>query len=143
MNIQKILKDAQTAAETASRAALDQLEAHGPKFSVHTADLAGNITSPSLGTMLDVCGGAYLTVPGNTQFVRELKKLGKNKDSHSNSYYTDNWSMWKSVYKGYQLSFNFSLQTRQERSIHVAAMSAALHVLSENGIPVDMKSYID
>jgi len=144
MDIKKILKDCQTAAETASRAALDQLEAHGPRYSIHEADLLGNATSPSIGTMLDNCGGAYLIIPGNCQFVRELKKIGKNDGrSYPPHYVGDGWDTYKGVYSGYVLSVRFSLSVRQEMAVHESAMKAAANILKSNGIPVSVKTYID
>ena len=138
-NAVKILRAATWAAETAARATLDQLEAAGSKYVVHESDILGK-KGRVVGEMLDLCGGAYLQIPGTTSFIRELKKVGK---LEVQTYSGDFWSIWKSVYKGYQLSISFPLQCRQEMSIHVAAMKAALRVLRENGVDATMKSYID
>jgi hypothetical protein len=142
MNINDIIKKCKTAAEIASKAALDQLEAHGPRFSIHEADLFGKTTSPSIGTMLDNCGGAYITLPGNCAFVRELKKIGKQNGSQHH-YYSDLWSLSKGVYKGYTFHIRFDLQVRQEMAVHTAAMNAVSNVLNENTIPAKVRSYID
>jgi hypothetical protein len=137
MTTLEIMQKCKQAAEIASRSTLDQLEAHGPKYTVHNADLFNN-KGPVIGTMLDVCGNAYVTIPGNCAFTRELKKLGKfERDIHSGEF----WSIRKSAYKGYILSIDY-LQ-RQEYSVNVAAVEAIALVLSENEIRAEVTKYID
>jgi len=144
MDINEIMKEAQTAANQAATEKFQELTNHGPKYAVHEADLGGKITSGQIGTLLDDCGGAYITLGGREQFVREAKKQGvQDENCHPPHYNGDGWSMWKGVYSGYIIHLDFDLQGRQEVSIHAAAMEAAVEVMKQYGMNANVKTYID
>ena len=140
--IHEILKEVINSAKTASASQLEQLEAQGPKFAVQDADLFGNPTSGIVGTMLDNCGGAYLTVSGKSKLVRDIKKCCENVgDKYRPEFRGEDWSLWKGVYKGYVL--HLSVTNRQEMAVHISAMNVAQKRLAEFGYDTRVYSYID
>jgi len=141
MNALEIIAEAIKSAEIASRATLDQLQAHGTRYTIHQTDLEGN-QGPAIDALLDLCGGAYINIPGTTPFIRELKKIGES-DKNSQWIKGKGWSITKGVYKGYTIHLDFQLMRRQEAKIHANAMKAAVDVFKSQGIPATLHTYID
>jgi hypothetical protein len=115
--------------DAADKAATDWLaaaEARGPKYSVHQADLLGN-QGPAIGTMLDVCGNAWVELKDKrTKLYKAFKGAG---------YLTPS---------GNSVALNYNLRGRQEMGLHIAAAEAALKVLTDRGIKeARVHSYID
>jgi len=81
-----------------------------------------------------------MILDGRSPFIRELKKIGRKNGCFIEG---DGWYISKSVYKGYMLSVDFNLQSRQEMGLHEAANEAAVKILASHGIEARMKSYID
>lgn len=143
MDVNKIMAKAVDAAHKAGKEQLKKLQAAGPAYTVHNVtNLVTDEMGPAIGTMLDVCGNAYLTISGTDAFVRAAKKQLSHDDSYLPNYRGDNWSMWKGVYKGYTLHLDTGL-LRQEFSVNEKAMYAAQEALKEQGVNVRVRSYID
>ncbi|GAH23232.1 unnamed protein product, partial [marine sediment metagenome] len=66
-----LVKKAQGLGRKAAQEQLAKLEKAGPRWALKDA-----FTGRPAGTMLDVCGFAWLTTPGRGKIVKALKKLG-------------------------------------------------------------------
>ena len=81
-------------------------------------------TGRVVGSMLDVCGRAYVQTRGNTAFAKWTKRL----DPHM----------------GKWLHFRNELEMRQEMGLHEAMAAAALRSLEADGIEgLSLYSWID
>lgn len=121
-----IIKAAEQAADKAAKEWLEQAQKRGPLFEVMSGDV-------SVGTLLDVCGGAYLKVKdGRRRFVK---------------YLLDAYTIegWVGAYYRSCVTIPHSLIGRQERGLNEAACKAYLAVLNENnvGLGLQYHSYID
>jgi hypothetical protein len=103
----RLLNQVVSVAEVAAQKKLEELQKAGPRFSVHNADLfTGKAQGPSLGTMLDNCGGAWICLPGKCTLVSSIKKHFRNLDRFSyqgHQYEGPSWYISKGTYKGYTL----------------------------------------
>jgi len=115
-------------ANMAAEAAGDKwvVEHTEPVYAVYNADvITGKAYGKSLGTMLDVCGIAYVQITDKrTGFAKYIKKIqnGYNNAVHLNSKYSG----------------------RQEWGLREACSYAALNVLDSHGIKgVSVWSHID
>lgn len=137
------------AREIGREAANDQfkkLQEAGPKFNV--VERVRN-RERKVGEMLDVCGGAYLTIPGRGKIIKAFKKLGiEGRFNHlggMNQEYTledEHMSVSKNYRRGYM--FLLGLNTgRQEMSVNEEAVVAASEFLNNAGLKCGWKSYID
>ena len=104
MNIQEMIDEASKAAEAAGKS---WMEAAVPKYVVHE-ELSGE----NFGTLLDMCGAAYVRVrDGRTKFARALKKhIGDYRGATT-------------------VPLETSYRRRQEYGLAVAQARAALMVL--------------
>ena len=141
-NVVSILREAQIAADNAATKCFARLVEQGAKYVVVNDNLFSDPAIPKkvIGTMLDLCGGAYLTIDGRQPIIRALKKIGKLQES---LYIGDFWSLSKSAYKGFKLNIQYKMSTRQEAQIHEDAMIAAANVLKLHEVKVSVKTYID
>lgn len=140
-----ILKEAQKAADDAATKCFARLVEQGAQYLVVNDSLFSDPGIPKkvVGTMLDLCGNAYLTISGLEPFTRFLKKIGKTENNDPNRYSGDFWSISKSSYKGYILHITHKLSMRQEMRIHESAMIAAANVLKSHRINVGIKTFMD
>ena len=117
-----IIKAAEQAADHAAKKWLSDAQKRGPLFEVMSGDV-------SVGTLLDVCGGAYLKViDGRRKFVKYLLDR-YNGNSHYRTCVT----------------IPHSHLGRQERGLHEAACLAYLKVLRYSQVDMGLRyySYID
>ena len=117
-----IIKSAEKEANEAANKWLTMAKKRGPLFEV----MSGGC---NVGSLLDVCGGAYLKVTdGRRKFVKYLL------DSYnSNSHYRS------------CVTIPHDFLGRQERGLHEAACKAYFKVLQENNVDCGLRyhSYID
>ena len=124
--ISQVALEAQNAGRLAGQARLDELKKAGPQWVVKNG-------SEVVGTMLDVCGGAYIVAKGTDPFIRAVKKYG------------DPWGV-VSVSKGYPTGYMVHIKDtlgRQEMSVNEAVEEAIAVVLRKYGVDASVRSYID
>ena len=130
------------AREIGRKAAEDQLkklQAKGARWNVVDEMAGGKV----VGQMLDVCGGAYLTIPGRGKIVKAFKKLAEHKDYQDGYYFEDNkMSISKAYKRGYNLFLGLNTG-RQEMSVNEEAAFAAGEFLNNAGLECQVHSYID
>ena len=136
----RLLETAKDAAELASNECYRNLVEAGPRYNIRNADLFGEVSGPVVGTMLDLCGGAWIVLNGNQKFVRDLKKIGNKKLDWIEG---SGWSLRKSVDSGYILHLNYSKSVRQESSVHSAAYHSAMKILDAAGVKGYVHTFID
>ena len=92
---------------------------------------------------MDVCGFAFLSVPGRGKIVSAFKKLGTY-EGRMGAYVigvTGALKIWKGYPSGYTLSM---ISTgRQEMSVNEAAVKAASEFLNANHLECGWSSRID
>lgn len=138
-----IMAEAGTAAAKAAEETFRKLEANGPAYTVHNADILTGAKGPAIGTMLDLCGGAWIRIKGTSPLVRVLKKIGRPDGSYPPTFEGDGWRISKDSYAGgYHLGFSYRLRVRQEASVHENAMTAAAEVLKAHGISAHVHTYL-
>jgi hypothetical protein len=117
---------AEAAASDAAEAWLDKALSRGPAFSVHQADAVTGKPGPSIGTMLDVCGNAWIRFTDKRDnFYKYVKRVSR--DNYHNS-----------------VPLLYKHAARQEMGLHEAAIRAAMDVLKSRGIKnIQFYSYID
>lgn len=119
----EILNQAIDAAIDAATEKLNELKNAGPKWAVKD----GNQT---VGTMLDLCGFAWVTgIKGNSPFVRQFKKIASYNEFGGFSYKQIRLSK---AYGG-GMDLRFPDLMRQEVSVKIAANKAGLKVLQDAG----------
>ena len=124
--ISQVALEAQNAGRLAGQARLDELKKAGPQWVVKNG-------SEVVGTMLDVCGGAYIVAKGTDPFIRAVKKYG------------DPWGV-VSVSKGYPTGYMVHIKDtlgRQEMSVNEAVEEAIAVVLRKYGVDAYVRGYID
>ncbi len=130
--LETIFAQARAAALTAGQAQLAKLQAQGPAFSIHNADvITGKPTGPSQGTMLDLCGFAYCLIPrrGLSKRLKAVKELIADGT-------LSDWS--------YQGALNVRLNTASQYiSVREAEAEAAVAVLKQHGITAYVDSRLD
>ncbi len=116
---------------------LNELKRRGPAYTVHD-ELHDN---KCVGTLLDVCGNASISIDGRSKLVKMIKK---NIPFMNNEWSGNNrsWIMYKGVLN-YKLIIITSL-CRQEMSVNEAECKAAIKTLKDNGFDgAEMNSWID
>ena len=133
-----IVKVAKKVGERAGQLKLKELQKAGPRWNV-----VDERKNKVVGQMLDVCGFAYLSVPGRGKIVGAFKKLGTY-EGRMQAYEAGangNLRIWKGYPSGYTLSI---ISTgRQEMSVNEAAVKAASKFLDENHLECGWSSRID
>lgn len=129
--LKNILSLAVQAGNEAGMARLATLRGQGPAYSIHPADLSGRITGPSQGTMLDLCGFAYCSIPSRVLSTRSkaVKQLVAEGLVRTNTY-----ERCLTVRLPY---------IDQAISVNEAQADAAARVLTANGITAYMSSRLD
>ena len=139
--LEAILAEAFVAGRDAASRKLDELRSRGPAFTVHDTGLFGKPTADNVvGTLLDVCGSAFLTVSGRSATHRILRRYLGNAPSLPGGgrvYYRPGYPT------GFVLSI-FDVTNRQELSVHEAAMEAVKDVLEKHGLTgLHVHSWVD
>lgn len=116
----KIMTEASEAAQKAAQVWLDVARSKGPAYMVGQANLITGELESIEGTMLDLCGGAYL----------------KFKDRRSSTYKSfvraDADERW--IYRESGIIYvAYALRGRQEQGLHVRAIKAAMEVFTKHG----------
>ena len=127
-----ILKEANEAAEKASCEWLAHATSAGPKYAVYSS-FSIDDNGVEVGTMLDVCGNAHITVKDKrTVFSKLLNKYYMKVDP------------WQAKRSNQTVLIDYSNKYRQEYGLHVAAAKAALEVLTKHGVKgLKLWTYID
>jgi hypothetical protein len=134
-----LLEIAMIAAELASNECYKNLVETGPRYNIRNADLFGEVSGPVVGTMLDLCGSAWIVLNGNQNFVRDLKKIGNKRLDWIEG---TGWRLRKSVDSGYILHLSYSKSMRQESSVHSAAYYSAMKILDTAGVKGHVHTHI-
>lgn len=131
MNLDTIMRKATIAHNGAAQAQLTKLQDQGPAWAVCDQNQNGRV----VGTMLDVCGSAYLSFDGNSKLARGLKKawgLKSLKDRQNGRSCIDvgDWFVGGEWPTGFSIVWRCY---RQEISVQLAGAKAALEVLAQYG----------
>lgn len=136
-NFEQILVEAENAAAKAAEKWLREAEARGPKYSVHSSDLAGN-SGPAVGYLLDVCGFAWIEFKDRRSgFYRWCKKY-VNAMNNSRGMRPERTLYRVPIGGAYD-----AWRGRQEMGLKEAAMYAANEVFLKYGIKTYVRSRID
>ncbi len=136
-SINDVMNEVVESATLAGTNRLNELKSRGPAYTVHD-ELNDN---KCVGTMLDVCGGASISLDGRSKLVKLIKK---NIPFMNNEWSGNNrsWIMYKGVLD-YKLIIITSL-CRQEMSVNVAECKAAVKTLKDYGYDgIEVSSWID
>ena len=134
-----MVRKAQEIGRKAAKEQLAKLEKTGPKWGLKDA-----FTGKPAGMMLDVCGFAWLTIPGRGKIVKAFKKLGgqDGRITGHKEYFLDGMRVSKCSYTpGYNL--DLKLTYSQYISVAEAAVKAVADFLNKNGIGCKWNSRID
>ena len=135
MRIITIVKVAKKIGEEAGRKKLKELQKAGNKWEV-----VNSSDNRVVGHLLDVCGIAWLSVPGRGKIVSAFKKIGTY-DARDQSYVIKGMRLWKGHPTGYTLSM---ISTgRQEMSVNEVAVQRACEYINANDVECNWKSVID
>jgi len=130
----KLVVMAKKIGEKAGQKKLNELKKAGPRW-----DVVDEGKNKVVGQMLDVCGFASISVPGNGRIARAFKKVGEY-DARMDGYVANGMRIFKG-YRGYALSI---ISTgRQEMSVNEAAVEAASDFLNANQLKCSWRSRID
>ena len=135
-HIEAILVKARVAADEAGDKWL--AEHTQPRFAVYSADLAGRPTSGILGTMLDVCGGAYICFKDKrTKFARYMKEREREERRAS--------GCDTRFFQFYSIHVHHKNSGRQEMGLAEAAIKAYYEVLRQHQLAdcIYVKTFID
>jgi hypothetical protein len=137
--VKRIISEARTVGQAAAEKQLQVLKSAGPRFAMvenAKGDFLSDSTKPEVvvGTMLDNCGGAYLSISARTPFYRVAKKVCEDSSL--------SFSCHKSVYSGGILSI-YNITNRQEMSVMEEAYKAIADYLKTHNIESRVVTYID
>jgi len=134
-----LIKGAQKIGREAAKEQLAKLEKAGPRWR-----LKDSFTGGPVGTMLDVCGFAWLITPGRGKIVKAFKKLGGQDGRITGhiEYFLGGIRISKChSTPGYNLELK--LTNSQYMSVTEAAVKAVSDFLNKNGIECQWNSRID
>ena len=138
--IHDILSRATKAAYQASLERLEYLESQPPQWEVTDGE------GQTVGTLQDVCGGAWVKFVANTTKNRGLANYIKaHAESGYNSHVFKTEDGEVRMGKGYPNGFNLYFKTvpTQYKSVEVVAANAFSSILNQEGFEVYVHSYID
>jgi hypothetical protein len=127
----EVIAEARRAGAVAAAAKLEELQAAGPKYTVHNGGLQHG-WGPAIGTMLDVCGFASMRISARGKFFQLAKKIAQGYRFYCTNAYGG----------GGHLSI-FDSTNRQEMSVNKAAADAHAEVLAKYGIQASVRTRID
>jgi len=125
-----LVKEAQKIGRKAAQSQLAKLEKAGPRWALRDA-----FTKKPAGTMLDVCGFAWLITPGRGKIVKAFKKLGKQDGRITGhlEYFLDGMRISKCCFgPGYNLELK--LTNSQYMSVGEIAVNAVYDFLNKNAL---------
>jgi hypothetical protein len=125
-DLQDLMKYVNEAAQKSAQIWYDVARSKGPVYLVGDANLFTGEIERITGTMLDLCGNAFLKFRDKrSAFYKACKKHG-----------------FESLGA---LDISYKLQGRQEHGLHVAAMKGALEVLNQHGLGDQfiLREYLD
>jgi len=126
-----IIQEARKAGRKAGEKQLALLKRRGPKWLVKDG-------KRTVGTMLDVCGGAWVVIDAKQGFYRMLRKMEKSGKTRLLRIYV------AKNYRGGGMLSIFDMCNRQELSVNEACYKAVAKVLREHGVKViGVHTYID
>lgn len=134
-----LIRKAQGLGRKAGKEQLAKLEKSGPRWA-----LKDSFTGRPAGTMLDVCGFAWLITPGKGKIVKAFKKLGKQdgRITGHKEYFLEGIRISKCCFgPGYNLELK--LTNSQYMSVAEATVKAVSDFLNKNGIECQWNSRID
>jgi len=164
--VTQVIKMARQAGAEAAAAKLHELQAAGPAWTVHDTGLAGTATTENqVGTMLDLCGGAFIIIDNaRTKVFKTFKQAMATADAarprrdFTDPDYSpfsigavmahkadvdDRWYLRRDDYRGRYILSIFDMTGRQEVSVNETAARAALEVLRSFGLEGHIETYID
>lgn len=136
----QILAEAEKAASAAAKEWLDAAIKRGPAFTVHQGSLFGGAPGPTVGALLDLCGGGYIKITdGRKKFARYLLDMKK----HEYEQRTGRKPSARCI--GKYWSVHHELSMRQEMGLAEAALRAFFTVMKNHGVSEGMyvHTYID
>jgi len=134
-----LVRKAQELGRKAGKEQLAKLEKAGPRWALKDA-----FTGRPAGTMLDVCGYAWLTTPGRGEIVKAFKKLGGQDRgiTEYKEYFLEGMRISK-CYSGPGYNLDLKLTYSQYMSVAEAAVKAVSDFLNKNGLECRWGSRID
>lgn len=134
-----LVRKAQGLGRKAGQEQLAKLEKAGPRWALRDA-----FTKRPAGTMLDVCGFAWLTTPGRGKVVKAFKKLGGQDGRITGhiEYFLEGMRISK-CYSTPGYNLELKLTNSQYMSVGEAAVKAVSDFLNKNGIECQWNSRID
>jgi len=131
-----VIAEARQAGHAAAEVKLQELMASGPKWVVQGGPPGEERYA---GTMLDLCGGAWLNIDAKQPFYRVASRLSSKEPGRSPYRF-----MCSRAYGGGGMLSIFDMTGRQELSVNEAAEKAAKKVLERHGVKVTrVHTYID
>ena len=134
-----MVRKAQELGRKAGKEQLAKLEKAGPRWRLKDA-----FTGGSAGTMLDVCGFAWLIIPGKGEIVKAFKKLGGQDMGMAGhkEYFLDGMRISK-CYSTPGYNLDLKLTNSQYMSVAEATVKVVSDFLNKNGIDCRWNSRID
>ncbi len=134
-----LVKEAQKIGRNAAQEQLKKLEKAGPRWALKDA-----FTGESAGTMLDVCGFAWLITPGRGKIVKAFKKLGgqDGRITGHKEYFLEGMRISK-CYSGPGYNLELKLTYNQYMSVAEAAVKTVSDFLNKNELECSWNSRID
>ena len=134
-----LVRKAQGLGRKAAKEQLAKLEEAGPRWGLKDA-----FTKKPAGTMLDVCGFAWLIIPGKGKVVKAFKKLGKQDGRITGhmEYFLEGLRISK-CYSTPGYNLDLKLTNSQYMSVGEAAVKAVSDFLNKNGVECSWGSRID
>jgi len=131
-----VIAEARQAGRVAAEVKLQELMAAGPKWNVYGGPPGKEELA---GTMLDLCGGAWLVIDTKQPFYRAASRLSSKEPGRSPHRF-----MCQRQYGGGGMLSIFDMTGRQELSVNEAAEKAAKKVLERHGVNViRVHTYVD
>lgn len=134
-----LVRKAQGLGRKAAKEQLARLEKAGPRWG-----LKDSFTKKPAGTMLDVCGFAWLVIPGRGEVVKAFKRLGKQdgRITGHKEYLLEGMRISK-CYSTPGYNLELKLTNSQYMSVAEAAVKAVSDFLNKNGLECRWNSRID
>lgn len=134
-----MVRKAQGLGRKAGKEQLAKLEKAGQRWKLKDASTGG-----SAGTMLDVCGFAWMKVPGRGEIVKAFKKIGgqDGRIKGHKEYFLDGMRIFK-CYSTSGYNLDLKLTNSQYMSVAEAAVKTVADFLNKNGIECRWSSRID
>jgi len=128
--VKEVVQECRRAGALASEEKLKELQGNGAQWIVKDS-----FTGKPVGTMLDLCGGAWVVIDAKQGFYRVAKKVAEDRSLRFSC---------NRNYGGGGMFSVYDMNARQEISVNEAASRAVADVLKKHGVKVKyVKTYID